>query len=161
MTIYDVFITRLMKMKNHYNNIFRDRLRNTINRIPHHVFSRSDLTKDHSNREQLRLNRALRVLMDEGFIIKIAHGLFAKAEPMTFPDKTIKAVLTAPFEVVATEALDKLGVQWEFGSAIRDYNEGKTTQVPAAFSVRLKSRYRGVVSAEGRTLIFEGRINAR
>lgn len=150
-----------MNIKNHYNNTFRDALRNRIQRITNHVFSRSDLTQDRSNKEQLRLNRALRALMDEGFIIKVAHGLFAKAEPMTFPDKKIKAVLTEPFEIIATEALDKLGVKWELGRAIRDYNEGKTTQVPSAFSVRLKSRYRGCVSAEGRTLIFEGGINAR
>ncbi|AGH55362.1 hypothetical protein [Legionella pneumophila] len=150
-----------MNIQKHYNNTYRDALRHRINGITNHVFSRSDLTQDHSNKEQLRLNRALRTLMDEGFIIKIAHGLFAKAEPMTFPDNTIKAVLIEPFEAVATEALDKLGVKWELGSAIRDYNEGKTTQVPAAFTVRLKSRYRGAVSAEGRTLIFEGGINAR
>ena len=150
-----------MNIQKHYNNTYRDALRHRIKRITNHVFSRSDLTQDHSNREQLRLNRALRALMDEGFIIKIAHGLFAKAEPMTFPDKKIKAVLTEPFEAIATEALDKLGVKWELGMAIRDYNEGRTTQVPAAFTVRLKSRYRGSVSAEGRTLIFEGGINAR
>ncbi|HIF0302648.1 TPA: hypothetical protein ACXYLJ_002954 [Legionella pneumophila] len=161
MTIYDAMIKRPMNIKNHYNITFRDALRNKIKRIPNHVFSRGDLTQDRSNREQLRLNRALQALMDEGFIIKIAHGLFAKAQPMTFPDKTIKAVLTKPFEAIATEALDKLGVKWELGSAIGDYNKGKTTQVPAAFTVRLKSRYRGVVSAEGRTLIFEGDINAK
>lgn len=150
-----------MNIQNHYNNAFRDELRHRIEHITKHVFSRRDLTQDHSNKEQLRLNRALNTFMDEGFIIKIAHGLFAKAEPMTFPDKKITAVLTEPFEVIATEALDKLGVKWEFGKAIRDYNEGKTTQVPAAFTVKLKSRYRGSVSAEGRTLIFEGGINAR
>jgi hypothetical protein len=57
--------------------------------------------------------------------------------------------------------LFKLGVKWELGSVIRDYNAGKTTQVPAVFSVRLKSRYRGSIHAEGRALIFEGGINAR
>jgi len=150
-----------MNIKKHYNNTFRDALRHKIKHITNHVFSRSDLTQDHSNKEQLKLNRALRVLMDEGVIIKIAHGLFAKAEPMTFPDKKIKAVLTEPFEAIATESLDKLGVKWELGRAIRDYNEGRTTQIPAIFSVRLKSRYRGSVSAEGRKLNFEGGINAR
>lgn len=150
-----------MNIKKHYNTAFRAELRNKINRITSRVFSRDDLTQDHSNREQLRLNRALSTFIDEGFIIKIAHGLFARAEPMLIPGRDIQAVLTEPFEVVATEALDKLGVKWELGSAIRDYNEGKTTQVPAVFSVRLKSRYRGSIHAEGRQLIFEGGINAR
>ncbi|HAT2081792.1 hypothetical protein DIZ81_07590 [Legionella taurinensis] len=150
-----------MNRKNHYNNTFRDELRKKIDRITSHVFSRDDLIQDHSNQVQLRLNRALRTFIDEGIIIKIAHGLFAKAEPMSIPGRKIQAVLTEPFEIVVTEALDKLGIKWELGSAIRDYNAGKTTQVPAVFSVRLKSRYRGSIHAEGRKLIFEGDINAR
>jgi len=150
-----------MNIKKHYNTAFRAELRNTINRIRGPVFSRDDLTQDHSNREQLRLNRALSTFIDEGFIIKIAHGLFARAKPMPIPGRDTQAVLTESFEVIATDALDKLGVKWELGSAIRDYNEGKTTQVPAVFSVRLKSRYRGSIHAEGRQLIFEGGINAR
>ncbi|ABQ55820.1 TPA: hypothetical protein ACGAEL_002765 [Legionella pneumophila] len=150
-----------MNRKSHYNNTFRDELRKKIDHITSRVFSRGDLIQDHSNQVQLRLNRALRTFMDEGIIIKIAHGLFAKAEPMSIPGRKIQAVLTEPFETVVTEALDKLGIKWELGSAIRDYNAGKTTQVPAVFSVRLKSRYRGSIHAEGRKLIFEGGINAR
>jgi len=150
-----------MNRKKHYNNPYRDKLRKKINLITNHVFSRDDLTQDHTNREQLRLNRALRAFIDEGIIIKVAHGLFAKAEPISLPGREPQAMLTDSFEAVATEALDKLGIKWELGSAIRDYNEGKTTQVPAVFSVRLKSRYRGSIHAEGRKLVFEGGINAR
>ena len=150
-----------MKKPSHYNNIYREGLRHKINFMRGHVFSRDDLTNDHSNREQLRLNRALNAFMDEGMIIKIAHGLFARAEPMSFPDGKTKVVLTDAFESVAMEALNKLGVKWELGTAIRDYNEGKTTQVPSAFTVQLKSRYRGSIHAEGRQVIFEGSINAR
>lgn len=150
-----------MSKSNHYNNVFRDTLRNKIRALNSHVFSRRDLIQDNSNRGQLRLNRALRAFMDEGLIIKIAHGLFAKAELMPFPDNTVRTILTHPFEQVATEALDKLGIQWELGTSIRDYNEGKSSQIPAVFSVRLKSRYRGSIQAEGRKLIFEGGINAR
>ena len=145
----------------HYNNSYRNALRDKINRMRSRVFSRDDLTTDHSNREQLRLNRALNVFMVEGLIIKIAHGLFAKAELMNFPDGKVRVVLTEPFESVATEALNKLGVKWEFGRAIRDYNEGRTTQVPSAFSIQLKSRFRGSIHAEGRQVIFEGGKNAR
>jgi hypothetical protein len=150
-----------MNRKSHYNNTFRDELRKKINHLTSHVFSRGDLIQDHSNRAQLRLNRALRAFIDEGIIIKIAHGLFAKAEPMEFPGREMQAVLTEPFEAIMTKALDKLGIEWELGSAIRDYNAGKTTQVPAVFSVRLKSRFRGSLHAEGRKLVFEGGINAR
>ena len=150
-----------MKKPTHYNNTYRDDLRDKINLMKGRVFAREDLTYDHSNREQLRLNRALNAFIDEGMIIKIAHGLFARAEPMSFPDGKIKVVLTDAFESVAMEALNKLGVKWELGTAIRDYNEGKTTQVPSAFTVQLKSRFRGSIHAQGRQVIFEGGINAR
>ena len=150
-----------MKTLKNYNNTFRASLRNKIYGISGMVFSRSDLTRDHSNREQLRLNRALNVFVSQGVIIKIAHGLFAKAETMNFPDGEVKTVLAAPFEKVAMEALDKLGVKWSLGRAIRDYNAGKTTQVPSVFTVQLKSRYRGSIHAEGREVIFEGGTNAR
>lgn len=161
MTICDDLLRMLMNEKTHYNNDFRERLRAIITQSKGHVFSRSDLSQEHSNKEQLRLNRALRAFMDEGFIIKIAHGLFAKAQPMQFPDRKIRPVLTESFETIAIEALDKLGVQWELGRAIRDYNEGKTTQVPALFSVRLKSRFRGSIQAQNQKLVFEGNVNAR
>ena len=145
-----------MQEKKHYKTAFRDHLRNTIDHMNNAVFSRADLTQDHSNREQLKLNRALRAFVDEGIIIKIGHGLFAKAKSMQIPGRGKQAVLTEPFETIAIEALDKLGVEWELSSAIRDHNLGKTTQVPAVFSVRLKSRFRGSIQAQGRTLIFEG-----
>ena len=45
-----------MKKLSHYNNTYREALRDKINRIKNRVFSRDDLTTDHSNREQLRLN---------------------------------------------------------------------------------------------------------
>lgn len=150
-----------MKKPTHYNNTYRNDLRDKINLMKGSVFARDDLTHDHSNREQLRLNRALNAFIDEGMIIKIAHGLFARAEPMSFPDGKIKVVLTDAFEFVAMEALNKLGVKWELGTAIRDYNEGKSTQVPSAFTVQLKSRFRGSIHAQGRQVIFEGGINAR
>ncbi len=151
----------MMKNLSYYNNAYRDALRNIIGRLPDSVFSRDDLTDDHSNREQLRLNRALNAFMDEGIIVKIAHGLFAKAEPMNFPNGKSSVVLVDPFETVAIKALNKLGVKWEWGSAIRDYNDGKTTQVPSAFTVHLKSRFRGKIRAEGRSVYFEGGVNAR
>ena len=151
----------IMRQQTNYNNHYRASLINKIHGMRTKVFSRSDLTQDHSNREQLRLNRALNAFMNQGVIIKIAHGLFAKAESMNFPNGEVKAVLTASFEEVAIEALDKLGVKWSLGRAIRDYNAGKTTQVPSVFTVQLKSRYRGSIQAEGRAVIFEGGINAR
>ena len=144
----------------HYKKTYRASLRRKIGSLPGQVFNRGDLTQDHSNKEQLRLNRALKAFVDEGFIIKISHGLYAKAEKMTFANGE-KTVLRESFESVAIEALDKLGIKWEFGSAIQEYNRGETTQVPATFIIQLKSRFRGHISAEGKSVIFENDIYAR
>ena len=51
-----------MKNLSYYNNAYRDALRNKISRLAETVFARGDLTDDHSNKEQLRLNRALNAL---------------------------------------------------------------------------------------------------
>lgn len=150
-----------MQRPHHYRKDHRALLIDKIRSLESQVFIREDLSDDHSNREQLRLNRALKTFIDEGLIIKISHGLYARATKMNFPNGETKTVLEDSFESVAIQALDKLGIKWEFGRAIQEYNRGETTQVPAVFSVQLHSRFRGSISAEGRTLIFEDRKNAR
>lgn len=156
-----LLLERIFMRPNHYHNKYRDSLRRKISRLAGQVFSRNDLSRDHSNREQLRLNRALSTFIEEGFIIKISHGLYAKAELMTFPNGKTKPVLQASFEDVAIEALNKLAIKWEYGRAIQEYNAGKTTQVPITLTVRLRSRFRGTISAEGRSILFEDNTNAR
>ena len=93
--------------------------------------------------------------------MKISHNLYAKAMKMYFSDKKSRIVLREAFESVVMEALEKLGIQWEFGQAIQEYNRGETTQIPTVFSIRLHSRFRGTIRAEGRAVHFEGDINAR
>ena len=150
-----------MHVKRHYHNAFRKALLIRIQQLEDTVFDRQDLLADKSNQAQLRLNRALNALVDEGHIMKISHGLYAKAATLSFPNGDTQTVLEEDFEKVAIAALNKLGVKWEFSDAIQAYNRGETTQVPAVFSVKLKSRFRGTIEAEGRQLIFEGKKHAR
>lgn len=150
-----------MKRPHHYNNAYRRELFNKIESMPGQVFTRQDLAATQTNQEQLRLNRALKTFLDTGIIIKLGHGLYGKAMRMDFPNGDMKIVLRDSFESVAIEALNKLGLEWEFGRAIQEYNRGETTQVPAVFSVKLHSRFRGNIVAEGRKVIFEDGINAR
>jgi len=156
----------------HYSNDYRRYLKQVIEALPGEVFARGDLTsKFHfnpmftlgndffdisSNRGQLRLNRALKAFMEEGLIMKIGHNLYAKAQKIEFNDK-IHIVLKSPFEYVAVEALNKLGIKWEPDERVQAYNRGESTQVPAIFSVQLKSRYRGNITAGRRRVFFEGR----
>lgn len=150
-----------MKKRGSYTNTYRKQLLGIITSLNDQVFTRDDLDQDKSNQVQLKLNRALKAFMEEGYITKISHGLYAKTAQMQFPDGQTMPVLKASFEAVAIEALNKLGVNWELGKAIQSYNQGETTQVPSVFSVKLRSRFRGKIQAEGRTVIFEGGISAR
>ena len=151
----------MRKTNHHYQNIYRRKLLDKIESLKTQVFSRDDLTRNHTNQEQLRLNRALKTFVELGRIIKISHGLYAKAIKIDFPNGKRKIILRDSFESIVMLALKKLGVQWEYGSAIQAYNRGETTQVPVVFSVKLHSRFRGTISAEGRSVVFEGDINAR
>ena len=151
-----------MRNTNHtYQNTYRRKLLDKIESLKAQVFSRDDLTRSHTNQEQLRLNRVLKTFALKGHIIKISHGLYAKAMTIDLPNGKRKIILRDSFESIAMFALNKLGIQWEYGSAIQAYNRGETTQVPVVFSVKLHSRFRGTISAEGRSVIFEGDINAR
>ncbi len=150
-----------MIQQRHYQNTFRKKLMKKIESLKGEVFTRNDLSRDRSNKHQLRLNRALKAFINQGHIIKISHNLYAKAMTMNFSDGKSRVVLREAFESVVTEALEKLGIHWEFGQAIQEYNRGETTQVPAIFSIRLHSRFRGTIRAEGRAVHFEGDTNAR
>ena len=65
------------------------------------------------------------------------------------------------FDVASREALNRLGVQWESGSAEQAYNSGQSQQVPAHNIVQLKSRFRRKLTYQDRKLHFEGNVNAR
>ena len=145
----------------HYQNAYRKKILSKIASLKSEVFARDDLTHKHSNQEQLRLNRALKVFIEEGRIVKISHGLYAKAMSIDLPNGNKKIILRDAFESIAILALNKLGVKWEYGSAIVAYNRGDTTQIPVVFSVKLHSRFRGAIRAEGREVMFEGNVNAR
>ncbi len=150
-----------MNRPQHYQNTYRKQLLDKIESLESHVFSRKDLTSDHSNQGQLRLNRALRAFINAGLIIKVSHGLYAKAKKIVLPSGKKLVALRNSFESVAIETLNKLGIKWELGRAIQEYNRGETTQVPVVFSVKLLSRFRGAIGAEGRTILFEDGTNAR
>lgn len=151
----------MRKTNHHYQNTYRRKLLDKIESLKTQVFSRDDLTRNHTNQEQLRLNRALKTFAELGHITKISHGLYAKAMSIDLPNGKRKIILRDSFESIAILALNKLNVQWEYGSAIAAYNRGETTQVPVIFSVKLHSRFRGTISAEGRSVVFEDEINAR
>ncbi len=83
-----------------------------------------------------QIQRALRELTDDGKLIRLGYGVYGRAEISPLTGQPMLA--SDGFGEVARRALDKLNVQWEPSRAERDYNEGKSTQVPMTPLVRLK-----------------------
>ena len=85
----------MMSRPSHYKNAYRRQLLDKIESLNSQVFTREDLSHDHSNQAQLRLNRVLKAFIDNGTIIKISHGLYAKAMKMYWLFRNIRGELTS------------------------------------------------------------------
>lgn len=75
-----------------------------------------------------QISRVLRNLIKKGFLVKLGIGVYAKATISVLSGATIPI---KPIEVLAPIALRKLGVEVFPSQATQDYNEGKTSQIPA------------------------------
>jgi Family of unknown function (DUF6088) len=80
--------------------------------------------------------RALRQLTDEGKLIRLGYGAYARAEISPLTNQPMLA--GDGFGEVSRQVLTKLKVLWEPTTAERDYNEGRSTQVPMTPRVRLR-----------------------
>lgn len=68
-----------------------------------------------------QVSRALKVLLDRGKLVRIGTGIYAKARRSSITGAVIPA---DSLETLATEALERLGVQLQPGEATKDYNAG-------------------------------------
>lgn len=89
------------------------------------VFVRADFEELGS---RASVNRALRLLTHEGALVRIGLGLYAKSKRSVLTGKPIPV---RPLEVLAPIALQKLGVKIRESKAVREYNSGRTSQVPS------------------------------
>lgn len=119
------------------------------------VSLRSDFNNLGSYRQ---VSRVLRKLIATKKLVKIGTGIYAKARLSKYSDTP---VVENGLDAALREALDRLGVEYEPGSAEREYNEGKTTQIPVRNIVRLKSRCRRRIGYRNNKLTFEKDINAK
>jgi hypothetical protein len=98
--------------------------------------------------------RALRELTEEGKLIRLGYGVYGRAEISPITDQPMLA--GDGFGPVARQVLDKLKVRWEPTTAERDYNEGRSTQVPMTPRVRLRgSRFSRKLRYKTMELAFE------
>jgi hypothetical protein len=84
--------------------------------------------------------RVLRILVREKRLVRLGYGVYGRAVVSRLSGDPI---LYSPngFLGAARQALTKLGVTWEPCEAERDYNEGRSTQIPLNPVVRVKGRF--------------------
>ena len=142
-------------MKTEQKSTFKIKLWGCIAQNQSNIILRKDV-KNMSNPRQV--TRGLNALVAEGKLVKLGYGVYAKAY---LTEYTTQPILEGGFTNAYLTALERLGIRWEESSSQKAYNSGASTQVPTQDSVRLKSRYRGKLAYENRTLIFEELVNAR
>ncbi len=84
--------------------------------------------------------RALRMLTREQKLIRLGYGVYARARKSALSGRVVLANPQG-FLAVGRQALDCLNVKWELTDAQRDYNSGKSTQIPVNPVIRVKGRF--------------------
>ncbi len=129
----------------------RERIAARIAERPDDAFLTREFTDLSGERQVLR---ALRQLTDEGRLIRLGYGVYGRAEISPITHQPMLA--GEGFNAVARHALDKLKVRWEPPTAERDYNAGRSTQVPMNPMVRLRGgRFSRKLSYKTMELAFE------
>lgn len=105
-----------------------------------------------------QVSRVLNRLIEEKKLVKIGKGIYAKAYLSKYSDTPL---IKNGTDSALREALKRLSIAFEPGSAEKEYNEGKTTQIPVHNIVRLKNRCRRRIGYRNSKLIFEKNINAK
>ena len=103
-----------------------DRIKRSVsNRKSADVFLRADFDGFGS---AAQVGRALNELTARGALVKLGVGVYARAKPSVLSGKPIPA---RPLEVLAPQALRRLGVALGETRLAAAYNSGQSTQIPA------------------------------
>ncbi|HMQ09727.1 MAG TPA: DUF6088 family protein [Oligoflexia bacterium] len=98
-----------------------------------------------------QVGRALRELMDEKKLIRLGYGLYVKTRKNIY---TGQIMIDGAFEEIAIEALERLKVDWEYGSLIQDYQKG-SEQIPARLDVIINDRFQRKIGVDRYQLYIE------
>ena len=84
--------------------------------------------------------RVLRILVLEKRLVRLGYGVYGRAIVSRLSGDAI-LFSQSGFIGAARQALTKLGVKWEPSEAERDYNEGRSTQIPVNPVVKVRGRF--------------------
>ncbi len=113
------------------------------------VFVREDF-EDLAGYDQI--GRILRELARAGKLIKIGYGLYAKAK---ISPLTGAVVPVLPLPSLAKEALERLGLETFPSFYEREYNAGRSTQVPTGRRIAVKGRVSRKIGYDGTYVSYE------
>lgn len=143
----------MMRVK--FNESIEFKTINRLKTIRSNILLRADFEDLGSYRQ---ISRTLKKLVNEKILVKIGNGIYAKAYVSKY---TNVPLIKNGVDSALREALRRLNIKYEPGTAEKEYNEGKTTQIPARNIVRLKTRCRRRISYRNSQLFFEQNINAK
>jgi hypothetical protein len=125
------------------------KLSRRITRSKANVFLRDDFT-DLGEYDQI--GRALKGLLDNGKLVRIGYGLYAKTRISTLTGEVVP-VSTLPN--LGREALRRLKVKTVPSAADVAYQEGRSTQVPTGRQIGVRSRISRKIGYKGAYLNYE------
>jgi hypothetical protein len=138
-----------MRNGNQQSESLEQRLEKRLARKRGDVFLREDFS-DLGGYDQV--GRALRGLVRKGRLLKAGYGLYTRARPSVLDGKPTP---TKGIRELAAEALGRLGIQTAPTRMERDYNAGKTTQVPTGRVIGVRGRVRRQITYNGFPLSYE------
>jgi len=142
-------------MKVIYEESLEYKVLNRLSKIRGNVVLRADFEDLGSYRQ---ISRVLNKLIDNKKLVKIGTGVYAKSYMSKYSDIPL---IKNGVDSTLREALNRLGIAYQPGSAEQEYNAGKSTQIPVKNIVRLKNRCRRKIGYKSIKLIFENEINAK
>ena len=113
----------------------QSRIQTRVKRSKRSVFLRSDF-KDIADYDQV--GRGLRNLVRDGLLMKIGYGLYVRARVNRITGKVMPDN-AAGADGVIIEAMEKLGVDYQFDDLSNLNFSGESTQIPAKVKITPKS----------------------
>jgi len=127
-----------------------DRMKRSIKQRASVVVLRSDFAWMASDSQ---VGRVLARFVEEGTLIRVSKGAFAKTRINKFTGKPTPA---GTLEMIAAELFRKLNISVEPGSLIAEYNSGRSTQIPMGAIISTgRRRISRKVTVGNSTLTYE------
>lgn len=103
-----------------------------------------------------QVGRSLDDLVRSGHLVRAGKGVFVKTRVSSVTGRQVPA---GTLEAIVTEALTKMGVEVAPGQLAREYNNGKSTQLPMQFVVNTGNRrISRKITVGGRTVMYENNL---